>query len=682
MSARLAIAVGLVAVGAAGPARGDTPPAVDVADLPPLPAPGDRGAARRIALASAAEVEEDLVTGAAKREQSLGNVASAVTVVSGERLRRFGYRTVAEALRAVVGLYVVDDRVTERLGVRGLQILGDYNTRILVLVDGATVNEPWNQFAGIGWDLPVVIDDIARIEVIRGPVSSVYGTNAFFGILNIVTRSAGEAPRAWARATVGSYASGDMAAGFAVGDLDHQLRGSVGVMLRGGETLSIDGVGDDLGADGESGLHASLAGTYEGAFGQLRVYQRSREWLGAPYDSTPGDPDNGATDTQLMAEAGYSRDLGERLTVTGRAYVDRYHYGETLIFDDEPFTSDGDSFWYGAELRGRWALARGGRGRADRLGLTAGAEVTVIDTSTESASDEGGAIRIDTDLSLQGLYAELDGAPLPWLAFTAGVRADRSSLLEDRLSPRAALLLARGDRAGVKLLYAEGFRNPSTYEAFYADGVDLVPNPDLRAEIIRSLELVLWARPRAGWSTRLSAFRWRAERLIEQETIDVDGEERLQFQNVATLTSTGVEAEASYRDSRGWLGSAGATVARVESPDTGERAENAPAWTANVALSSPLLLGVAHLSSELVMTGARRTRDPARPAGVHAGWSAAVFAPDVRGFDVTVGVRNLLGRREEVPTQEEFDRTDPEAMLVPILPGAGRELYARIGLRY
>jgi hypothetical protein len=80
---RLLAALGALVVGGARIAAADEPPAVDVADLPPLPPPGDAGAARRIALASAAEVEEEVVTGAAKREQSLGNVASAVTVVSG-----------------------------------------------------------------------------------------------------------------------------------------------------------------------------------------------------------------------------------------------------------------------------------------------------------------------------------------------------------------------------------------------------------------------------------------------------------------------------------------------------------------------------------------------------------------------------------------------------------------------
>ena len=108
------------------------------------------------------------------------------------------------AVAGVAGAYLVDNRLSYSIGIRGLQIPGDFNTRILVLVDGASINETWGAFAGIGFDAIVSIDEIARIEVIRGPVSSVYGTNAFFGIINIVTRGAAEAPRAWGRASVNS----------------------------------------------------------------------------------------------------------------------------------------------------------------------------------------------------------------------------------------------------------------------------------------------------------------------------------------------------------------------------------------------------------------------------------------------------------------------------------------------
>src|SRR5690606_29938841 len=92
---------------------------IDVADLPPLPAESEDPSSSATLFAASA-TEEDVVVGAAKREQSLGSVASAVTVVSGDRLRRFGYRTVGEALAAVAGVYLADSRVSYSLGIRGL----------------------------------------------------------------------------------------------------------------------------------------------------------------------------------------------------------------------------------------------------------------------------------------------------------------------------------------------------------------------------------------------------------------------------------------------------------------------------------------------------------------------------------------------------------------------------------
>jgi outer membrane receptor for ferrienterochelin and colicins len=674
--------VSMLALAWGGAASAQQAPAVDVADLPPLPEVADEGAESEIAVVSAAEAEEDVVTAAAKREQSLGSVASAVTVISGDRLRRFGYRTVAEALRAVAGLYVVDDHMSQRLGVRGLQLLGDFNTRLLILVDGATVNEPWGSYAGIGWDTLVPIDDVARVEVIRGPVSSVYGTNAFFGIINIVTRSAGDAPRAWGRVSGGVFEMGTAAAGFAVGDVDHQLRGSVSTLYRGGESLNVPELGDEIDADGEQAVNASLVGAYEGAFAQVRFFRRIRELPWAPYDTTVGASDNRNYDTQLLAEGGYTRDLGDRFTVTGRAYVNRYQFEDSLNYDPDLFRDFGDALWYGGELRGRWAILRGARG--DLLGLTAGGEATF--SSTESRSFYEGAepdgTTVPQDFNLQGLYTEVDAAPLSWLSLTGGARFDRNSVLEDRVSPRAALFIGPPDRLGLKLLYAEGFRNPSAYEGFFEDGVDFIANPDIGAEVIHSYEAVLYARPLGGLSTRLSAFLWEADDLVEQEEVDVDDGTRLQFLNVGSLTSRGLEAEVSYRNSAGWLSFAGASLAKVEDPDTEIDALNSPLVTTSGGVSTPLIAGIGHLSSEVFYVSKRKTRDTMLDADPFVGWNATVYVPDLWSFDLTVGVRNIIGQREEVPAQEDYDRTDPEEILVPVVPGEGREVYARLGYRY
>ena len=145
------VAIALVTA-AAVTAYADPPSGfVDPGDLPPLPSEGEELSSTATVLA-AASAEEDVVVGAAKREQSLGNVASAVTVVSADRIKRFGYRTVGEAIAGVAGVYLVDNRLSYSVGIRGLNILGDYNTRILVLVDGASINEGWASFAGLGLD--------------------------------------------------------------------------------------------------------------------------------------------------------------------------------------------------------------------------------------------------------------------------------------------------------------------------------------------------------------------------------------------------------------------------------------------------------------------------------------------------------------------------------------------------
>ena len=678
----------------AGPGEGDAAadaPRVEIDDLPPLPDEQLAAAQAQLAVAAAARFEEDVVVGAAKREQSLGNVASAVTVVSGDRLRRMGYRTVAEALRSVAGVYVDDDHLYDRVGVRGLQVLGDFNTRLLLLVDGATVNEPWNQFSGYGWDAPFAIDDIARIEIIRGPVSSVYGTNAFFGIINVVTRGAAESPRAWGRLTGGTLGA-SAAAGFAVGDVDHQLRGSVAALGRWGEELTVPELGGGaIDADGARALSASLVGAYAGAFGQVRFYRRARQMPFATYETVVGSDGNTTEDTLVMAEGGYTRELGPRLTATARLYGSAYRYRDRLRLAAEGgrgFTDIGDSRWLGAEARGRYAIVGD-----DRLGLTAGAEVTFIRTRSESAyvvpeaGDE--ATVVPRDFDLQGVYAEVDGRPLPWLAFTGGLRADRHSVLEARVSPRAALFASDGDRYGAKLLYAEGFRNPSAYERFFEDGIQFKAG-DAGAETIRSFEVVLWGRPRPGLTARVSGFRWAADRLVEQE-LDDDG--LLVFENGGALTSTGVEVEASYRDADGWLAFGGAAYSRVDTEvDDGAggtraaRAIGSPAWTGSAGGSTPLVARVFHLSTEVQVIGARSTRVDGVRADAWIGWNAALYVPSWHGFDLTIGLRNLLGTRAEVPAPEDFDRPGDDGpdddITIATVPGEGRELYARLGYRY
>jgi outer membrane receptor protein involved in Fe transport len=111
-------------------------PAIPIRELPPFPEVEASARVSEVSVYGASQSEEETVVGAAKREQSLGTVASAVTVLTSDHLRRYGYRSLADALRGAAGVFIVDDRQVERIGVRGVQLLGDSNTRILILIDG------------------------------------------------------------------------------------------------------------------------------------------------------------------------------------------------------------------------------------------------------------------------------------------------------------------------------------------------------------------------------------------------------------------------------------------------------------------------------------------------------------------------------------------------------------------
>ena len=177
---------------------------------------------------------------------------------------------------------------------------------------------------------------------------------------------------------------------------------------------------------------------------------------------------------------------------------------------------------------------------------------------------------------------------------------------------------------------------------------------------------------------------------------------QVRFQNTTSQVSRGVEAEAAYRDISGRLGYVNAALALtgrnclgddtlfgnprlVESVDAGncDFTENAPVVLLQAGGSSELLFDLLHVSSELFYIGDRATQDQDTRVSSYLGWNVTLYAPDIRGLDVTVGARNLLGR-EEVPAQSDYNRArigQPPLEVLKI-PGPGREFYARIGYRF
>jgi iron complex outermembrane recepter protein len=127
------------------------------------------------------------VTTVARKEQRLVDTAAAVYVLTKEEIRRSGLRTVPDLLRLVPGLHVAQqDGNKWAVSARGMN--GRFANKLLVMIDGRSIYTPY--FAGVFWDsIDVAVEDIDRIEVIRGPGASMWGANAVNGVINIITGS-------------------------------------------------------------------------------------------------------------------------------------------------------------------------------------------------------------------------------------------------------------------------------------------------------------------------------------------------------------------------------------------------------------------------------------------------------------------------------------------------------------
>src|SRR5262245_41497727 len=150
------------------------------------------------------------VFGASKYEQKPSDAPASVSIITSEEIQRFGYRTLSEILRSVRGFFTTYDRNYSYIGARGFDRPGDYDTRVLLLLDGHRINDNIYDQSPIGTETLIDVDAIERIEIIRGPSSSLYGTNAFLAVINVITKSGRDLKGTEVAATGGSFGTGEI----------------------------------------------------------------------------------------------------------------------------------------------------------------------------------------------------------------------------------------------------------------------------------------------------------------------------------------------------------------------------------------------------------------------------------------------------------------------------------------
>ncbi|MBI1776246.1 MAG: TonB-dependent receptor plug domain-containing protein [Proteobacteria bacterium] len=274
------------------------------------------------------------VTSAAKRPQKLGDATSAIFVLTQEDIRRSGATSIPEALRMVPGLQVARiDANSWAITARGFA--SRFANKLLVLIDGRTVYTPL--FSGVFWDRQdTMMEDVERIEIIRGPGAALWGANAVNGVINVITKHSKETQGDLASVAVGTAerVSGAFRHGGAIGD-SATYRAYAKYFDRYDSTTASNGPGRDgwrygragLRSDGETATRDTWtldADAYRGRLGETFMTPS----FAAPFISTT----NGKTDTDGGHVLGrWNHSLAEGSDFTLQSYYDRTGFSDPRL---------------------------------------------------------------------------------------------------------------------------------------------------------------------------------------------------------------------------------------------------------------------------------------------------------------------------------------------------------------
>jgi vitamin B12 transporter len=511
-------------------------------------------------------------------------VSAAVTVLSGADLRAAGLSSLADALRAVPGAAIV------RSGSFGAQtsffLRGGESDYTKVLIDGVAVNQPGGAFDFA----ELSTDNIDRVEVLRGPASVLYGSDAVTGVVQILTRDGREpgAPLGTIGVRGGTYGTLESSARFAGGS------GRAGWSLAGSR-YATDGI---LPFNNDSRTATVDL--------RLRIAPDSRTdaKLSVRYDDHrfhfPTDGVGNLVDrNQSTTERGptVGLDAGRYFTprFEGRVLLSAHH-GE-LDYDD-PQDNPGDTLGFYNDFHSRDRLDRRGLdARANlHLGsasvLTGGAAIeTEHDHSTNVCTGQFGDCSsppIDTGRATRSAYAQVV-TPLGGRAdLTAGARLDHGSRFGAVATYRGGLAVRIGSATRLRASVGTGFKEPTFLENFSTGFV--IGNPALKNERTFSWEVGAEhsvARGRVAGGVTLFVQRFR-------NLIDYLGAPPQaggpNYYNVAAALANGVEAELSLRPSAAVRIGAGYTYLHTRVTSSGFD----PAAGAAFAVGQPLLRRPAH----------------------------------------------------------------------------------------
>lgn len=550
---------------------------------------------------------------ASRIARQISDAPSAVSIVTAQDIRDYGYRSLADILQSMRGLYVTSSPTYDYLGGRGFGMPGDFAGRIMLMIDGYATNDNIYNQIFLGEDGLLDVAMIERVEYIPGPGSTTYGNGAFLGVINIVTKQGKDVDGTQLAAGFGSQ--GERRQRLTYGK---QLESGADVLAsvstyadRGRDILfpALDGYTD---WSGDSFANRPLTHMNEVDNRRLFLKGSYQGWTAEIAHTRQNRRNDGFFDAYLWSDIGkvvkevddnsfaslkYDADLGAQLKSSTHLYYGQYRYAYDGANNSDPasyFIQRSTGRWLGLDEKfvGNWfdqhQILFGGEFRNDY-------QQKFYDS--DSVSNYG--LGIDTSMRTFSLYAQDEYSLTDTLTLTPGLRYDYNSKSGHTSSPRMAVIYRPWSTSTVKLSYGKAFRNPNAWEYYAFDYTKVVwGNPNvatsLKPESVETAELV-WQQ-QFNSETRLTATLYRNH---ISDTIDGSI-----WQDDSVVNTEGEELGIEHVEPEGFRLNASIAHQRTRSGG-GWQFGNIPHWLGKLNVVQPLFGNRVNAAFEVQNTGPR-----------------------------------------------------------------------------
>jgi outer membrane receptor for ferrienterochelin and colicins len=600
------------------------------------------------------------VSSASKYEQKVTEAPSSVSIVTASDIKKYGYRTLADILRSTRSFYVTYDRNYSYVGVRGFGRPTDYNNRMLLLIDGHRINDNLYDMAFVGTDAVLDIDLIDRVEIIRGPGSSLYGSNALFAVVNIITRRGRDLKGGEASGEAGSYDTykGRLSYG-------NRYRNGLEVIASGtvydskGQSLyfrefdpavssdpraSNNGVANHADYDQFHSFFTKAAFrdfTLEGAYSS-----RTKGIPTASFGTDFGILGNKTRDTRGYVDLKYDHPIFKQTDLSARLFYDYDRYMGDYIYSGITNKDWGYGEWWGGELK---LTSR----PYDFLRVILGTEYTYnnrLDQQNYNVSPSVSYLDDKRRSQIMAAYIQGEISVFKWLSVTAGGRYDHYDSFGSTANPRLALIVTPVEKSIFKLLYGTAFRAPSPFELYYQSSTNAA-NPDLKPEKINTCEVVYEQYWRDHFRATAAAFYYKIDNLINQAD---DGAGKTVFKNIDQVESEGFELELENKWANGIEGRVSYTLQKTVDEHTHQILSNSPEHLVKLNIAVPLWKDMIFAGIEEQYTSRRKTYLGTYTSDAAVTNITIYSHRFIKGFELSASVYNLFDRKYADPVSVDF----------------------------